>query len=196
MIKRSLLLLDVVDGVIGVSSTVAQQALFFDKPIFTEAESQLTPLAQKAKLEDLHDFFVEYPMKSRDAVFYHLLTRYYIPEGPYFHNGVWLTNRLRRMLEKFRNDDLGFDFFDLVDDEDKLFKFYYQNALPLSGRKQDPSAVARKGSPPQPSAQPIGATRQQILALQQEIEALRNSTSWRITKFLRIVGGKIKSKRG
>lgn len=188
--QASFLLLDVVDGVIGVSSTVAQQALFFDKPIFSEANSQLNVTAQNTSLEDLADFFNDYPFQSKDAIFYFLLTRYYIPEAEYFLNGAWLIKLLRGFIEAKKNGCLGLSLFKPIDEPEKLIDHLISSALPISGAKKQTQAV-QKAPPP---AQPLNVAAQ-IGRLNAEIEAIRSSTSWKVTRPLRVVGEQVKRLR-
>ena len=71
--------------------------------------------------------------KNHDAILYHLLTHYYLMEEHYINDGKWFYNFLKKCLAKHK-ENAGFDFFDKIDDDEKLLKFYKKH---LSSRVKD-----------------------------------------------------------
>jgi hypothetical protein len=125
-------LLGVVDAVVSVSSTVGLQALFWEKALISVSRSHLSSLAHINSFSDLSDLYdFSYDRESRDNILYFLFTRYYIPHL-YIQKNGWLYRFLKRSLEKKRGFCLDFNFFDLIDSEEEILKFYLENDLPFA----------------------------------------------------------------
>lgn len=117
-------LLDLVDGIISVSSTIALQALLFKKPIFVVGEnSQLKTISASNKIEDIGDVLTQKDYVNFDAILYHLLTHYYFLNEPYIMDGKWLYNFFSNTIKKNKKG-LSFEFYEKIDTDEALLKHY------------------------------------------------------------------------
>ena len=117
-------LLDIVDAVISISSTVAIQALIFNKPIFAVGNNkQLTNLCEGTDISQVAEILSKNKFKNHDALLYHLLTHYYVLNEPYIMNGKWFYNFLIKCIEK-HNQKREFDFYDKIDSDASLLNHY------------------------------------------------------------------------
>ncbi|MET4692171.1 HAD family hydrolase [Endozoicomonas lisbonensis] len=107
-------LLPYVDGVATVSSSVGLQAIIWKKPVFTFGDSHVSAfnagelLDSERLLDEEHDF---------DGALFHLLTRYYPLMKDQVQNGEWLLSFFHKAIEKKKNGDIKFDYFDKPDSE-------------------------------------------------------------------------------
>ena len=117
-------LMDLVDGVISVSSTVGLQALIFQKPLFVVGNNQqLLTISAGNDISMIKTILDKQSYKNHDAILYHLLTHYYLMEESYINDGKWFYNFLKKCLIKHK-ENAGFDFFDKIDDDENLLKLY------------------------------------------------------------------------
>jgi capsule polysaccharide modification protein KpsS len=119
--NSSQFLLDLVDGVITISSTVGLQALLHKKPLFVPSNiSYLTTFCDGQDLSKIADFLTNNQYKNKDSALYYLITRYYVV-GKYYKDGKWLYNFLANSLESFRNKP-NFSFYNKIDDDNSLLE--------------------------------------------------------------------------
>ena len=95
-----------VDAVVSVSSSVALQGVFWEKPIFAMGDSHLNAF----NAGDLMDAEI---IKNHDAtknnsVILHLINNYYIDEK-YAYNAVWFKEKLLSMIESKRANRNAYD---------------------------------------------------------------------------------------
>lgn len=125
-------LLDIVDGVISISSTVGLQALIHKKPLFVVGNNkQLLNLCETDDIAKVWHVLSESKYKNKDAILYHLLTHYYILNEPYILNGKWLYKFFTKCIKKFK-DKKGFDFFDKIDEDGVLLQHFSHLARPTA----------------------------------------------------------------
>ena len=113
-------ILPFVDGVISVSSSIALQAILFDKRVILLGESCFEYIADASCLSELKQTLDLAP-KSKNEILYFLLTKYAIT-SEYIYNPLWLDEFLKKSLEHFRKGGIGSDFYDLIDDEKSIFE--------------------------------------------------------------------------
>lgn len=117
--NSSQFLLELVDGVITISSTVGLQAMLHQKPLFVPSKiSYLTAFADEQDLSKLADLLKNNQYKNKDASLYYLITRYYVV-GKYYKDGEWFYNFLSNSLKNFKQNS-GLDFYDKIDNNDAL----------------------------------------------------------------------------
>jgi hypothetical protein len=127
-------LFDAVDGVIGLDSSVTQHALLWGKKIVTLIDNHMTGFADATDLHDLSDVARRPLPPDRDAVLHWLLTRYYVPQS-YMYDAAFLGPRLESHLRRARAG-IGADFYDLIDDPDRLIDGLIAAADPNVPRSQ------------------------------------------------------------
>ena len=114
-------ILPFVDGVITVSSSLALQALLFDKKVITLGKKCFHYLADGVNLNDIGKI-LSLPVKDKDTLLYYILTRYaIIPQ--YLHDPIWLNKFLNKSLDKFRDNGIDFDFYDAMDSDENIFEY-------------------------------------------------------------------------
>ena len=192
--NSSLMVLELVDGVVSVSSTLGLQAMFLGKALFSVWESQLTPYSNVSKLEDIGDYFERENelYEDRDALIYYLLTRYYIPHKHYMLDGEWLKVFLSRMMVKREEGVGGLDLYDPIDSDRALLDFYklnsqkkiFANRLRFfdETKDQDSGGDAALSKKNQTQLKRLAVKNSE---LKEVISAFENSTSWRVTAPLR-----------
>ena len=119
--NASQFLLQHVDGVISVSSSVGLQALLWDKPVFALGSAHLHAISDCTETSDIGSFLREKKHQNKDAILYELLMRYY-PEDKYLNDGKWFQNYLSTLLDAKRANKLGFDSYPQIDKPQKVFK--------------------------------------------------------------------------
>ena len=113
-------ILPFVDGVITVSSSLALQALLFDKKVITLGKKCFHYLADSINLDNIEKT-LSLPVKNKDAILYYILTRYVITPK-YLHDPIWLNKFLNKSLDKFRGNGIDFDFYDAIDSDENIFE--------------------------------------------------------------------------
>ncbi|WP_041962297.1 hypothetical protein [Sulfurospirillum cavolei] len=113
-------ILPFVDGVITVSSSLALQALLFDKKVITLGKKCFHYLADSINLDNIEKT-LSLPVKNKDAILYYILTRYAITPK-YLHDPIWLSKFLNKSLDKFRDNGIDFGFYDAMDTDENIFE--------------------------------------------------------------------------
>ncbi len=117
--NSSQFLLELVDGVVTISSTVGLQALLHKKPLFVPSEiSYLTTFCDGKDLTKIGDVLENNQYQNKDGALYYLITRYYVI-GKYYKDGEWFYNFLSKSLQKFKKR-IDISFYDKIDSEDSL----------------------------------------------------------------------------
>jgi hypothetical protein len=111
-------ILPFVDGVITVSSSLALQALLFDKKVITLGKKCFHYLADSINLGNIEKT-LSLPVKNKDTLLYYILTRYAITPK-YLHDPIWLSKFLNKSLDKFRGNGIDFDFYDAIDSDENI----------------------------------------------------------------------------
>lgn len=165
-------LLSQVDGVITVSSTIGLQCLLWKKPVFVIGNSHISVFSEENDIRKIGGYFKQNKMsRNYDAALYHLITHYYVTSH-YFHNGKWLYDFFKDSLSKFRNKKMDFDFYDPIDNTDTLLK----NII-SSVNKNIPQERGRS---------------KENAAFLTELESIKNSRAYKLSKILSCVYLKIK----
>jgi hypothetical protein len=112
-------ILPFIDGVVSVSSSIALQALLFDKKIITLGESCFRYAADATSLEGIENILT-HSSKNKDTILYYLLTHYAVT-SEYLSDSLWLDTFLKRSLNHFRTDGIKFTFYELIDETDVVF---------------------------------------------------------------------------
>jgi hypothetical protein len=111
-------LLPEIDGVISMVTSVALQAMIFDKKIITLGETFLDCVRDASSLEEFAKT-LDKPATNKDDLLFWYLTRY-CPTSKYYLDSEWLDAYLMRSLEKFRNKDFA-NFYELIDEPSVIF---------------------------------------------------------------------------
>lgn len=191
--NSSLMILDLVDGVISVSSTLGFQSMFLGKCLFSVGKSQLSPYSSVGRLEDIGYYFDNESelYENRDAVIYYFLTRYYIP-NEYLLNGQWLKLFINKSCLKNEGGCEGLNFYEPIATDEELLRFYKKNSqsrLMANVVAKDDSGLVSEAEVPFVSKykKRISQLISKNNELTHSIEALKESTSWRITKPVRVI---------
>lgn len=112
-------LIEGVDAVITVSSSVGLQTLLWDKKLITIGEcfkfiSDADGIRQIKELLDKDN-------ANKDNVLFWLLSNYAIPEM-YFRDPEWFSNFLQVSLNKYRESGVNENFYNKIDENDRLFQ--------------------------------------------------------------------------
>jgi predicted HAD superfamily hydrolase len=112
-----------VDGVVTVTSSVGLQAVFAGKHLCSVGRSHLTPLADTTDPADL-GMKLGNPTLDRDGALHHLLTHYYPLVERHMRDGAWYGGFLSRAVDAFRTGKLGADIIAPIEDEDAILRTY------------------------------------------------------------------------
>ncbi len=192
--NSSLMVLECVDAVISVSSTLGLQGRFLGKALVAMGFSQLTPFASVPSLEQLGEYLDGRGAGHDDleGAFYYLLTHYFMPEKCYLADGNWLYLFVLRVLDKHINGRSGLDFFPRIDTDERLLDFYRENAQRKLMVHRLRTAADALGQTAVSTSADNRKLAQEAEQLRLEVEALRSSMSWRITAPLRAAFSLIK----
>lgn len=117
--NSSQFLLELIDGVVTISSTVGLQALLHQKPLFVPSGiSYLTTFCDGQDLTRIGDFLKNNQYQNKDGALYYLITRYYVI-GKYYKDGKWFYNFLSNSLKNFKKG-IDFSFYNKIDNDDAL----------------------------------------------------------------------------
>lgn len=119
--------LEHVDGVITVSSAVGLLGAFAQKPVCVLGRSHLTAVAASNDVASFTDNLANLSA-DRDGLLHYLLTRYYPMTERHLHNETWFPEFLRRGLEKHEARTPLADFFDPIEDSERLLATYLGGA--------------------------------------------------------------------
>jgi len=108
------------EAVISVSSSVALQALIWDKPVIAAGDSHLNGLSA-GKIEDAADVIAHHPSGLFDGALCHLIEHYY-PTERYVYDPAWALSFFKRSLNRHRAGERDFDFYDRIDTCDRQYK--------------------------------------------------------------------------
>lgn len=134
-------ILPFVDGVVGVSTAVCLQALFWGKPTFIVGNSYMRAFSD-GDLETLNRGLKGRVFKNRDASLYWLLTRYYMPLRNCI-SGSFLRSHLENLISLERGV-ISIDEFKAPASEGEILNVLF-DAFDLKGFEQDPDAHRFKG---------------------------------------------------
>jgi hypothetical protein len=109
-----------VDDVIGLSSSLGLQALFWQKPLVTVGWSHLRPYAVGDGIEHLDPARPLGETVDRDGAVAWMLRRYFVPEALCLDDAGWIERFLARARERHAAGRIGLDFYDAVADDDAL----------------------------------------------------------------------------
>ena len=114
-------LLPHVDAVISVSSAVGLLAMIWDLPLIALGRSHLSGIAASRSLADLAPLVSQPGSGSRDAVLYHLLTRYYPQMDRFHHRAEWFVPFLADCLAR-KGEPCAPGYFREIADPDLVFE--------------------------------------------------------------------------
>jgi len=118
-LSASQFLLPEIDGVISLGSSVAMQAMIFNKKIITFGQILLDCMRDASSFEEFAKT-LDKPATNKDELLFWYLTRYCLTPK-YYLNSEWLDAFLMRSLEKFKNKDFE-NFYELIDEPSVIFK--------------------------------------------------------------------------
>jgi predicted HAD superfamily hydrolase len=106
-----------VDGVVCVTSSLGLQSMIWDIPTFVIGSSHFSSFSFSG-LEHCEEI-LDFNDTNNDAILYYLLTHYYPLTKDYHHNGEWMGQFLRRSLNKFKSSGINIDFFEPIEKNDE-----------------------------------------------------------------------------
>lgn len=189
-----------VDAVATVSSSVGIQGLLWRKPVCALGNSHINAMADIADIAQLGSYLEGGSYRDKDNLLHFLLTRYYFMGGGYLWNSRWLEAWLRHWLEAYRGRGVDAGFFPPADTDAALLDAYRAAAyphLPCISRDRVQRQTAE-----QQLQQTLAALAQERAANQSlqlelavartELQALHDSSSWRVTAPLRKIKDRLK----
>ena len=117
-------LLPEVDGIICRITSLALQAMTFDKKIITIGDDFLKGIRDHSSISEFVDN-LDKPARNRDDLLYWFITRHCITPK-YYLDSEWLDGFFIRSLEKYRNREFE-DFYDLIDDPEVVINYLINN---------------------------------------------------------------------
>lgn len=108
-----------VDAVVTVGSSVGLQTLIWDKKLIEIGYSHLDCIADAHSLNDLQEVLAK-SNRDKSPIAYWLITRYVIQEK-YIFDPDWLTRFVSGMVKKYRKEQIDFDCYELINNEEDLF---------------------------------------------------------------------------
>ena len=112
-------ILPFVDGVVSVSSSIALQALLFNKKIITVGKTCFTYIADALSLENI-EHTLTCKAKDKDTILFYMLTQYTIT-SKYMYDPLWLNTFLKRSLDRFRTQGIDAHFYNQIDEIEPIF---------------------------------------------------------------------------
>ena len=121
-----------IDALINITSKTAFMAMLWDKPVISLAKQFNNWYKDGQGMEDLENV-LNNPYKNKNNILYWYFTRYVTFEQD-FSKDSFLQNYLDTKLEKYRKNDITFEFFEEINSFDKVFDYimnpvlqYYEN---------------------------------------------------------------------
>lgn len=122
-------LLPHVDAVISVSSAVGLLAMVWDLPVIALGRSHLAGIAASRTLDDLSALVSQPSQGARDAVLYHLLTRYYPQMDRFHHRAEWFVPFLEDCLSR-KDSPCTPGYFREIAEPERVFEGLIQGLRP------------------------------------------------------------------
>jgi hypothetical protein len=157
-----------VDGVWSISSGVGQLALLFEKSLGAPESSYLAGIAHATTLAGFFADLGRHAPENRDGFLAWLLERYLVPEGLYT-DGAWLNKYLERRIDAARAANDPVEAFVPTADVDRLKTLWINRAPPPQARRYS--------------------------SVEDSLEALLLSRSWRLTAPLRAAAQSLRALR-
>lgn len=164
-----------VDGVWSVSSNVAYQALLHNRVLGSPATSHFGHLAHATTLNSFFDSFGQ-SSDCNDALMAWLLEHYFVPEA-LLSDGRWLRDYFARRIASIGSSTDPIDEFVPIADAEQLIDCWIVKA-------PKPTAV-RFTQPLDEALAEARLARADARAARQMLDAVSQSTSWRMTAPLR-----------
>lgn len=122
-------LLQHVDAVAAVSTSLCFQAMLWEKPVCALGSCHINSFAEAENIQDLSQILDQGHRMSKDSLFFFLLSRFNIPAS-YVHafHPVWLEKHMSRWLSHYQKHGADLDFFALIDDLNPLLSYHFSAA--------------------------------------------------------------------
>jgi hypothetical protein len=133
-----------VDDVIGLSSSLGLQALFWQKPLVTVGWSHLRPYAAADGIEHLDPDRPRGAIVDRDGAVAWMLRHYFVPETLCLRDAEWIGRFLRVARERNAAGRTGLDFYDAATGEAALERLLAPPPPPAA-RVPVPPGLLRNG---------------------------------------------------
>ncbi|WP_026972329.1 hypothetical protein [Aliagarivorans marinus] len=104
-------LLEMVDAVVGVTSSVLLQAVIMDKPVKVIGDSHIDFFSSEHGLHRAERIVNRYNSGRFDKFIYHLMTRYWFFQESDSHNGKWLSSLMEEVVCAKQKGNLNSDFY-------------------------------------------------------------------------------------
>ena len=124
-------LLHHVDGCLSVSSSLGVQSLFWDVPLLSPGQSHLQYYAHAKDIPSFWNTLDSYRPKQNNGLLAWLFRNYYIHDCYGVRNPEWMIGFFKKSLEKKRSGELGLEFFDQIDTDEKICETYSKDPLGL-----------------------------------------------------------------
>lgn len=134
-------LLPHVDAVVGVSTAVCLQALFWKKPVFIVGDSYMNAFAE-GSLDQLYSTLASASFTNRDAALYWLITHYFLPLSRCI-DGQFLRQHLENLVALERGE-ITIDAFKPPMSEGEALHLMFEK-FSLAGQERDPDANRFRG---------------------------------------------------
>jgi len=128
-----------VDGVICMHSSVAIQAMIFDKKIIATGETFLKGIRDSSSINEFVNDLDKPPTYKDDILFWNL-TRYCMT-ADYYQDSEWLDRFITNSMKKFNDADIE-NFYDLIDDPETVINKLIKS---LDDNVPQPSSEFRYG---------------------------------------------------
>jgi hypothetical protein len=122
--SASQFLLPEVDGVISMVTSVATQAMIYDKKIVSFSDSFLKGICDSSSVASFIDT-LDVKATNKDDLLYWSLTRAF-PSAKYYSDPDWLDAFFMSSLSKHKNQDFE-NFYDLIDDPEVVINHLIDN---------------------------------------------------------------------
>lgn len=116
-----------IDAVFNITSKTAFMAMLWDKPVLSLSKQFNNWFKDVQGLDDIDEVLYT-PYKNKNNILYWYFTRYVTFEQD-FPKENFLYNYLETKLEKYRKNDIKFEFFEEINSIDKVFDFLIQPVI-------------------------------------------------------------------